>query len=245
MDRWTVTDDGVAAGTATADIAAVVVDKVELAAMRLATSTWIGSADIKATALLAVAGALLAAVAFASGGSPTCLERLFVLLFCLCAVASIGASAAVMWPRTNRSAVLGTGAISRLPHSPSYFGEMGSLCYDEFVATLGRVTSITLLDDLREQTYVAMVIARAKMIWMRRAVFLLLCSLVLLSVFVLIHGFGASAVNGRDPGSHGAATGQMNPTLLHEPSDRISVEHGSAVPSAVGNAHSPPPAGSR
>ncbi len=184
-------------------------------AIRAGATAWIISADAKATALLAVASVLLAAVAFASGASTTYAERMFLLFFCLFTLASIAASAGVLWPRTKRLSILGSGRVNRLDCSPTYFGEMGKRSYDDFRAELEKTTSETLLRDAYEQTYIELKIARSKMSWMRCSIGLLAASLVLLAGFVLARAFE----NAKDSAHEGATGSNMTAPTPTPPND--------------------------
>jgi heme A synthase len=183
-------------------------DEVEkrLKNLREIVAPWVGSADGKATGLLAVAGALLAAIAFASAGTDSKAERWFVYVFCVLAVLSIASSAMVLIPRVNREKMLKKkGAQSVLATSPTFFGDLARLNYAQFQKTLESPNTEERASDALEQTYVLCIIAAAKMRWMRASVILLLLSLVAVGGFVTARAAGAASSEDKCT-TQGAAT---------------------------------------
>lgn len=146
---------------------------------RLSTAAivWIGSADVKATALLGVSNILLGAVFLTEvsdkGVTQTTLRAAFVVqVFLLHAVVAAG----VLWPRTNRRALLKeAGFPNPLNVSPSYFGDIAKLKYEEYAKLMQSTDSQAA--DREEQTFVLAVVAHKKMFAFRVAVALFLSCL--------------------------------------------------------------------
>jgi hypothetical protein len=158
--------------------------------IRSTAANWIGSADVKAAALLAATGALLAAIAFASSGTEDPLERGIVVLFCLLAALSILASTMVVFPRVNRVALLREGGrmVDEKSKSSSYFGDLGEMEFTEFSATVEKTDDKAAIVESREQTYVVCKVASKKMWWMRVSVVLLVLSLLTVAAFTIVRG---------------------------------------------------------
>lgn len=148
-------------------------------------TTFIGSADAKATGLLAAAAALLALlVALANADlSPdtSASVRLLFGLFALLLSGSVIASALVLWPRTNRYRYVEKTA----PKSLTFFQDVSSQTLQEFhsLSKTG-VERERLHTDLLEQSFILAKIATAKLWWMRWSVGLLIASLAVLFLMI-------------------------------------------------------------
>ncbi len=161
--------------------------------LRSTVGAWIGSADTKATALLAVSGALLAVVSLISSFSgPTAfsgLSKVFFVLFCLCDMGSIICSSVVMYPRTKRHNILFASKwINPLPYSLSFFGDLAALDYKSFVSALTD-TGVNRRRDSIEQAYVLAYIAKQKMDWMSKSVIAIVLGLTFLGCFVVLEAY--------------------------------------------------------
>ena len=161
-------------------------------------SAYIGSADSKATGLLAVSGALLALLVALAGAAAqdkqseaTTIQFGFAL-FALLLAGSVATASAVLLPRTDRVAILrppfwkkpyvqSTTAILTASHT--YFGDVTSLKSLEAVAQTG-VPTTDMTRDRIEQVYVLARIASKKLFWMRVSVWLLLASLLVLLIVI-------------------------------------------------------------
>lgn len=158
--------------------------------IRRTAAAWIAAADIKATALLAVAGgmlALLTVLLTATGGAGVLLSRetkWSFVLFAALATLSVAASGVVLLPRLDRAKILRAGGISKpTPRSPSFFADLGDLSYEEFLKETA-VDAAKLATDAKEQAFVLVVIARRKMIWMRVSILALMGALGALALVV-------------------------------------------------------------
>lgn len=140
---------------------------------------WIASADVKASALLAVAGAVLA-IALASpvkGGA----EAILLGLFSVGTAVSIVASAFVIFPRTDRMDILTKAKCADpLTRSPTFFSDLGLLDFPDFKALVSEADDAIKRRDLFEQAYVMAVIARRKMRLMGVAVVALAIAMIFL-----------------------------------------------------------------
>lgn len=164
--------------------------------LRIVIGQWIASADTKATALLAVSGALLAILSIVtsfSGSSTFDLFSKFLFVgFCVFDILSIAASATVLTPRTDRIKILKkSGYSSPMKESPTYFGDLALLNFSSFQKALLSSKDVLASDSI-EQSYVLSIIAEGKMSWMRRSIYCLLIALLNLSVFVLYEGYLSS-----------------------------------------------------
>jgi Family of unknown function (DUF5706) len=150
--------------------------------IRRVAGGWIASADLKATAMLA-AGCAVPALAALTGVKPGNVLSVTMLgAFCLLDVASIVASALVLFPRTNRQKILTEkGATDPLPRSITFFGDLGDLGYYELKALLNKDDSEQMRErDAMEQTLIVTWIANRKMQYMRASVACLAAASVVL-----------------------------------------------------------------
>lgn len=181
-------------------------------ALRSTTGQWIGSADTKATALLAVSGALLAIVSlinsFSGPSAFSTLSKLLFVAFCLFDIGSIGFSALVLYPRTNRKGMLGsTGWRNPLSTSVSFFGDLSKLNYDGFISALTDTEQNRQRDTI-EQAFVLATVATRKMAWMSRSVISIVLGLLCLGGFVIHEGITSwkQKTTDSNPDAHCVAT---------------------------------------
>lgn len=125
---------------------------------------WIGAADNKAAALLGVSNILLGAVFLADLGPTSGWWHAIRVGFVLLVLAQhVVVAAFVLWPRTNRTAILKkAGFPTPLPRSPSFFGDVAKMPHADFKALMADVP--TQAEDKLEQAYVLAVIANRKML---------------------------------------------------------------------------------
>jgi hypothetical protein len=136
---------------------------------------WIGSADAKATALLSIAGVILGLNSLAGGAAPFSFRLAYGISTFVC----VGSCAMVLWPRTNRKALINDETVEV---SPTFFGDIAKRTYKEFADLAGRSNATGLLEeDATEQAYVVAKIAAKKMWWMRIAVVAFVVSLAVVS----------------------------------------------------------------
>jgi len=156
--------------------------------VRASSGTWIGSADSKATALAAVAGAIFAIVLTGTAGASANLrkgELLSIAMFSLFMMCSVIGAAAVLWPRTNRQKILRkSGHDKPLKNSPTYFGDLAKMSYAAFVEMANNPPAADVEDSL-EQAYVIAKIASSKMSWMKFSVANLVLSLISLGILII------------------------------------------------------------
>lgn len=165
-------------------------DSYEIA--RMASASWINSADSKATALLSISGALLAVLAavFATtGGVPSLgdMYRIAFVVFCVTSIISIAASAAVLWPRTDRSEILAEkGWPDPKKPSPTYFGDLAPLSHKDFIELHEKQDKESLAEDSKQQAHIMCTIASAKMSCLRVSVAAFAVALASLGILVAI-----------------------------------------------------------
>lgn len=151
---------------------------------------WIGSADTKATAILSAGGTILA-VALAASPTP---GRPFVHLllggFGAVSIISIVLAAKVIFPRTDRNEILRLGGHDkRLVLSPTYFKDLGSLNYADFVKFLSEISEATAKTDDTEQAFVVAKIAAEKMQFARCSIVAFIVAQVFLGLAVIVSAF--------------------------------------------------------
>jgi MFS family permease len=163
--------------------------KVQLTRARDASARavgWIGSADTKATAMLTIAGAVLAIVSGYGVGKTQWADWRFYLMlgFVLGMIGTTALAALALTPRLNRVALLKCGGLTekdREAKSTLFFGDLGLLKATEFFEAMK--TPATDRDEL-EQAYIVAVIARRKMILVRLSMWLLVIGLACLAAHI-------------------------------------------------------------
>ncbi len=124
---------------------------------------WIGAADTKAAALLGVSNILLGA-AFLEDMTPGVPggAELRVLFIVLVLAQHLVVAVGVLWPRTNRAAILrAAGFPTPLSKSPSFYADIAKLNHASYIELLA--DSSTQESDRTEQAYILAVIASKKM----------------------------------------------------------------------------------
>lgn len=168
-------------------------NRAQLDAVRTTAAQWIAAADLKATAILAVAGAIaaIAAPAFsAAGGKEAKLARLALAAFAVFDVAAIAATAIALWPRTARANILRKKAwVAPLERSATFFGDLAKLSAEDFRRWLIEAKQHEHRDAY-EQALVICAIADEKMLAMRSAIVLLGVTLALVVAALILAAAG-------------------------------------------------------
>lgn len=150
------------------------------------SSSWIGSADAKATTIASVASVVLGIVA-AFGPTPHAhTANMCYTFFAIASTATIFSCLGVILPRTRRSAYIGPNGLRT---SPSYFGDVP----DTFAAycQLDIATEVEDADRL-EQAYIAARIAKEKMFFVQLTTWCFVVTLLLLVATMLFKFDGLS-----------------------------------------------------
>jgi hypothetical protein len=168
-------------------------ESAQLNTVRTTAAQWIAAADLKATAILAVAGAIaaIAAPAFtAAGGKEAKFAQFALAAFAIFDVVTIAASAIALWPRTDRAKILKKKAWNApLERSATFFGDLAELSAEDFRNWLIEAKRYERRDAY-EQALVISVIANEKMLAMRSAIVLLGVTLALIVTALILAAAG-------------------------------------------------------
>lgn len=132
--------------------------------LRATSTSWIASADAKATALLGISNILLGAVFLSDIKSESSLVYWGSIAFIVIVVGlHLFVGFGVLWPRTDRKSILNDALFSTSDKdSPSYFGDIVKLKHDDFIALMR--DGERQRQDAEEQAYILAFIANKKMI---------------------------------------------------------------------------------
>lgn len=150
---------------------------------------WIGSADQKATAILAIGGALVAIVSSSLADSDgltrlVVCQRIALVVFVISMLASIGTAGFVLWPRTSRKSILKASGWNPVEFSASFFGDVSNLNRSTFLAICSANDTVVKRDAL-EQAFVSAKIASIKMKCVKLSISLFLIGVLALGVFAI------------------------------------------------------------